>query len=289
MCKGFRKDKEMKNKIKLGKITYINAAPVYYGIDSDKILKQELKDFELIAKPPATLNSMIKKKEVDISPISSVAFAKMYEDLTLLPNFSISSFGEVLSVLLISKYELSELTDKKVFITNESETAKSLLKLICFENSISPHFEVKKNSELLSQDADAVLIIGDMALKDEWDNKKFNYTYDLGEMWYSKTKLPFVFAVWAVRKEFAQNSKDKALKAFNILNESREIGLSDIETIISKASDKIGISKELCRKYYKVLNCFLTPEHIESLKLFFGKLYNAGIIEKKAEISFLKF
>src|SRR4029077_15275697 len=47
-------------------------------------------------------------------------------------------------------------------------------------------------------DADAVLLIGDRAMRACLPG--FAHAYDLGQEWHDWTGLPFVYAVWAVRE-----------------------------------------------------------------------------------------
>ena len=47
-------------------------------------------------------------------------------------------------------------------------------------------------------DADAVLLIGDRAMRACLPG--FAHAFDLGQEWYDWTGLPFVYAVWAVRR-----------------------------------------------------------------------------------------
>ena len=275
-------------KIKLGKITYINATPIYYGLDNDKQQKKNLKDFEIVSEPPTTLNNLLKRGEIDISPISSASYAKNYKDWILMPNFSISCFNKVLSVLLVSRYKMKELNGKQILLTNESETGVALLKLLFFEQNIKPIFKTKKIENLIKipKNVDAVLIIGDIALKKEWNKKEFKFVYDLGKVWYEKNSLPFVFAVWAIRKEFAKKNRTNVIKTIELLKASREFGYKHIDEIVKITSKKIGIDVKFCKKYYETLNCFLTSKHIQALNLFFSSLQKAKIIDEKPEIEF---
>src|SRR5206468_2174572 len=47
-------------------------------------------------------------------------------------------------------------------------------------------------------DADAVLLIGDRAMRACLPG--FRYAYDLGQEWFEWTGMPFIFAFWAVRE-----------------------------------------------------------------------------------------
>ena len=80
----------------VGRIDFINTAPVYYGMDIGRVQcpGREVKG------PPSTLNRLLRTGEIQISAISSVAYAQAYPQWLLLPSLSISARGPVQSVLL---------------------------------------------------------------------------------------------------------------------------------------------------------------------------------------------
>ena len=96
----------MSAKLVMGKITYINASPVYYGIDHG----MQPDWLTLVPDVPAALNRQIATGKVDISPISAAFYALNHKDLLLLPDLSISCDGKVLSVICASRYPLEDLT-----------------------------------------------------------------------------------------------------------------------------------------------------------------------------------
>ena len=53
--------------------------------------------------------------QLDISPMSSFAFAGMSDSLLMLPNLGIVSDGEVQSIILVSKKPINELNNEKIF------------------------------------------------------------------------------------------------------------------------------------------------------------------------------
>ena len=60
-------------------------------------------------------------------------------------------------------------------------------------------------------DADAVLLIGDRAMRACLPG--FAYAFDLGQEWFDWTGLPFVYAVWAVRAGVDLRGVEEALAA----------------------------------------------------------------------------
>ena len=126
----------MKN-IKIGKIDYINVEPIYFKIKNKK--------YNIISRPPSELNKMLEKKKIQISAISSSAYARNFEKWIILPDLSVSCFGNVLSVIFVSKIRVDKLNKKKIIISNESQTAFDLLKMFLFSKNIKPIFVQKKN------------------------------------------------------------------------------------------------------------------------------------------------
>ncbi len=256
--------------VNLGRISYMNVAPVYYGIDNG--LKPDW--LNIVSAPPSILNNMMEKEELDISPVSSVAYAKHQNEWLLLPDLSIACHGRVMSVILVSKKPFENLTNNKVIITDKSAAAAELVKLLFITKKVKPVLETMpiQCPDEVKKHADAALIIGDKALKEKW-HVHFDHIYDLGQMWLELTGLPFVFALWAVRKSFADKRPDTVSSIIKIFGLSKEEGKKNLETIAAKASEILGIDIDICRKYYELLNYNLDSLQLTGLRTFFEKLY----------------
>lgn len=271
------------NELKIGRISYINVDPVYYQFDHEPMPP----GMEVISRPPAVLNKMLVDRELDISSVSASAFARHSDQWMILPDLSISCYGKVLSVLLVSRHPLEELQDQTVLLTDESATAVDLLKLIFSLKGIRPGFKtgkVKTPAEL-GNVSDAGLVIGDAALKHRWEDS-FAYVWDLCEIWNELTGLPFVFAVWAVRKSYARQYPDRVLTVLERLKTSKELGLRNLSDIVRLSSKKIGIDPDLCRTYYNSMYYSMSQPEVQCLGDFFNRLYANHIIYKKPELHF---
>jgi chorismate dehydratase len=249
--------------LRLGRIQYINVAPIYYGLG---MLNQD--EYQITSAPPAILNRMLTMGQLDISPVSSIAYANNQDQWNLLPNLSISSCGKVMSVKIVSKHSLDKLNNKHIILTNESETAAALLKLLLKKKNIEPHYTTQP---IISPDwvlkKDAALVIGDTALKYPWE-KLLPHVYDLGELWHMQTSLPFVFGVWAVRKQYAYENPEKIRRLTQKFHQSKQSGLANISSISRMAAHKLGIDIDTCNRYYQCLNYDLTDMHINGLQVF---------------------
>ena len=271
--------------VNLGRIIYMNVAPVYYGIDNG--MKPDW--LNIVSAPPSILNNMMVKNELDISPVSSVAYAKNHDEWLLLPDLSIACFGRVMSVILVSKKPFEKLTDNKVIITDKSAAAAELLKLLFSIKRVKPVFETMpiQCPDEIKKSADAALIIGDKALKEKWE-LHFDHVFDLGQMWLELTGLPFVFALWAVRKSFADKKPEVVSSIIKLFDISKEQGKKkkNLEDIAKKASEILGIDIDICRKYYELLNYNLDPLQLKGIRSFFEKLYKEKILSQEVRLRF---
>ncbi len=262
--------------VRLGRIGYMNVAPVYYGLDNG--LNPSW--IHMVGSPPNTLNGMMAEGSLDISPVSAAAYARNTHDWLILPDLAVTSRERVMSVLLASRYDLEALNEKRIVVTNESSSGRDLCRLILTQKGICPKFVIADilPPAQLSEKADAALVIGDKALSYHWQSH-FPHVYDLGTLWWNMTGLPFVFAVWTVRKQFAASFPDKTADVACLLKTSYNSGNEHRTDIVRNASRRLGIASETATLYYQSLGYHLGTSEKAGLTLFCDSLYEAGILE----------
>src|SRR6266566_1502135 len=160
--------------IRLGRISYVNMAPVFYRLETE---------VDEVQGVPTDLNRRLLDGELDLAPISSIEYARNAGRLRLLPRLCVSSEGAVDSIQLVARRPLEQV--RTVAVTPESATSVVLTKVLLPEAEHVP----------LGEEADAKLLIGDAALKSAFEDPTPHY--DLGRLWLERTGLPMVFAVWA--------------------------------------------------------------------------------------------
>jgi len=262
--------------LKVGKIEYINTIPVYYGF-----MKGLVKcNCTFVEDVPSELNRMLREGEIDVSVVSSYECLRNYELYLVFPNVSISSFGKVMSVLFLSQLPIHQLHRKDVWLTKSSMTSRALIEFLLREKyGVEPNYRYYSLKEgNLPKGATAVLSIGDEAFKLLKSNR-FRFVYDLGEEWFSMYGLPFVFALWAARRDAV---RDDVLEFYRRLVESKEIGISRFEEICREFGKKASLTVKECFSYYGNLNFDLGGEHLKSLKLF------AEILNMEFRLEFLE-
>ncbi len=267
----------------MGKISYINASPVYYGLDNG-LLPDWL---EMVPDVPSALNQKIIKGQIQISPVSAAFYAMNHRELLLLPDLSISCHGRVLSVILASRYPIDALSGKTVRLSRESASAASFMKMIFHQKGIVPVYQTGDvcNIESVSAEVDAALVIGDTALTQPW-HQKFEYCIDLGQFWHEMTGLPFVFAVWVVRRSFAESNPLLVKKIHDLLMDSKASGYQNMDQVVEASAKKLKIEQKRIREYFDLLFCDLDPGKVKAMGLFFDSLFDQGILTEKADIRF---
>ncbi len=262
--------------MRIGRISYINCFPVYQAIDRGIVTV----DAELVTGTPSELNDLLAANVLDVSVVSAVEYARNAKAYHLLPNLAISCDGPVQSVALFSRKPVTELDGATVILSASSRTSVHLLELLCLDHwGVAPRF-VTARAEGQDLDAlaelphEAVLVIGDAALLLS-ARGTYPLQYDLGKEWKDWTGLPFVFAVWAARRE-ADQSAVGAVHARLI--ESRDWGLAHLDDLSQRAAVHTGIPEAECREYLSGLDYALSYRHLEGLTSFFRRLASHGIV-----------
>jgi chorismate dehydratase len=195
---------------RVGSVPYLNAVPLTRGLED-----------EIVFRTPSTLAAMLQRNELDAALVSvvEVLFHDRYD---ILDGVAIASLGEVQSVLLAHRGPIEDA--RQVFCDPASLTSVNLLRVLLAERGLTPQFEELATYKI-EELPDYALLIGDPAL-DVLRAKREHQIWDLGAAWFELTKLPFVYAVWALRRG-VENAPLRRL-----LREARQFGLDTLDSII---------------------------------------------------------
>jgi chorismate dehydratase len=260
--------------VKIGRIGYINCAPVYGAIDRG-VVRLPVGD-TLVTGTPAELNDLLVAGELGVSVISAIEYARHAGELVLLPDLAISCDGPVRSVALFSRRPVGQLDGRTVLLSASSRTSVALLELLCREVwKIRPKFaearaEAQDLETLAALPHEAVLVIGDPALQLAASGI-YAHRYDLGDEWKRWTSQPFVFAVWAARRSADPAAVQRGHAA---LVSARSWGLAHLDDLAADASRKTGVSVATCREYLGGLDYAFSDRHRSALSDF---LRRAGV------------
>jgi chorismate dehydratase len=262
--------------MRLGLIGYVNCYPVYGAMDRG-IVKVPA---TLVTGTPAELNDRLADGRLEVSVISAVTYAQHAATLELLPDLAISSDGPVRSVLLFSRKPVRQLGGARVLVSAASRTSVLLLELLASElwsvalSTTPAPAEPADLAKLALVPHEAVLVIGDAALL-LGASRAYPFATDLGEEWKRWTGLPFVFAVWAARRDTDRRAVRDVHRA---LLASRKWGLSHLSELAEQASRLTDVDRGDCAEYLAGLDYELSYRHLAGLSDFLRRLAARGVI-----------
>ena len=262
--------------MKLGRIPWINCYPIYAAVDRGLVNMPA----ELVTGTASELNDLLAAGALQVSVVSAVEYARNAASYHLLPDLAISCDGPVHSVALFSKRPVEDLTGCTVLLSASSRTSVLLLELLCRHKwKIRPQFasaraEAPDLASLAGLPHEAVLVIGDAALHLSTQSV-YPVRVDLGSEWKEWTGLPFVFAVWAARREVPPKA---ARIIHERLLESRDWGLAHLDLLAACAAGNTRVSEAVCRAYLGDLDYALSYRHLAGLTDFFGRLARDGMV-----------
>jgi chorismate dehydratase len=197
-------------KFRIGSVPYLNAAPLTRDLGG-----------QLRFATPAKLAEMLRRDELDAALVS-ITEVLLNDRYDILDGIAIASLGEVYSVFLAHKKPLAEMTE--VFCDTASLTSVNLLKVLLAEKKLFPNFVPLENYSVAAEQ-DFVLLIGDRAIEFQRQSHP-HQIFDLGTAWLELTNLPFVFAVWALRRGVENTELRFELKA------AKNFGLETLDYLI---------------------------------------------------------
>ena len=211
---------------RIGSVPYLNAVPLTRGLEG-----------ELIFATPANLAAMLRRDELDAALVSitEVLFNDRYD---ILDGVAIGSLGEVYSVLLGHKKPLAEA--REIFCDTASLTSVNLLKVLLAEKNLFPEFKPLENYAAATE-KNFVLLIGDAAI--EFQRAPHAHEiFDLGSAWTEITNLPFVYAVWALRRGIENQGLRRELR------QAKRFGMETLDHIIETREE---FDEDFRRDYFE--------------------------------------
>jgi len=251
--------------IRLGRISYVNMAPVFYRVEAE---------VDEVQGVPTELNRMLVAGELDTAPISSIAYARHADRLRLLPRLCVASEGAVDSIQLVSRVPLEQV--RVVGVTPESATSVALTKVLLPEAAQAP-LEAYERGE-----ADAKLLIGDAALRSAFEDPTPHH--DLGRLWLERTGLPMVFAVWACPEPLAEGLAELE----DALVSSVRLARAEPQQLAYEAAERYGYPAGFLARYFEKLRYRFGPRERAGLYTFLELARDAGLLEHVPELRFVQ-
>ncbi|MFN2383345.1 MAG: menaquinone biosynthetic enzyme MqnA/MqnD family protein [Gemmatimonadota bacterium] len=248
--------------MKVAQIPYLNAAPFYYGWG-------DAPPFDTVAMVPRKLGDAARDGVIDAGLMAVADFFTVDGTFELvIPPVGVAARENVRSVVLFASDSPMRLGGKRIGVTGESATSKRLLELLAgayWDINVTwvPESEIVGSPR---ESVDALLLIGDRALEVMADPERGGWAraIDLAAEWWAWQKLPFVFAVWAVRQAVPRRERERFA---GFLSGSLAIGDEHYAEIAAAHAGPLGDAETL-QAYLEHFTYRLGSAELEGLRRF---------------------
>ncbi|MEU0132163.1 MULTISPECIES: menaquinone biosynthesis protein [unclassified Streptomyces] len=262
---------------RVGHIDFLNCLPLFWGLARTG----SLLDLDLHKDTPERLSDALVRGDLDIGPISVMEYLRNADDLVVLPDIAVGADGPVMSCLLVSKVPLADLDGVPVACTTTSRTSVRLAELLLTDAvGVRPeYYACPPDLPAMMAGAPAAVVIGDAALRASLlDAGTFGFeVHDLGEMWREWTGLPFVFAVFAARRDFLAANAELVHEVHEGFLASRTLFLAEIDEVCHKAARWAEFDATTLKRYYmSALDFSLGDRQLAGLREFARRVGGDG-------------
>ncbi len=265
----------MDGRLRVGAVTYLNAKPLYHRLEEFAPRARLVMDY------PSVLAERLGRGDLDLALIPSVEYLRgAAAGYQIVPGFAIAARGPVRSVKLFARVPFGQV--KRLALDEGSRTSQVLAQIWLAEaHGVRPDAieSLPMGASALESTADAVLVIGDRAMK--VPEGPFREVVDLGAAWLGLTGLPFVFALWVARPGVDLGRLPEALAR------CRADGLARAEELAAWHGPRLGLDHRICVEYLtRVLSYDLGDREVAGLRLFARKAAALGLAPGGVNLAF---
>lgn len=265
--------------LRVAAINFLNPAPLMWDFEHPPLADDLATRYSVHYTQPALCADELLGGRADLGLIP---IASLTGDLAIVPGCAIASLREVRSIQLIVKAQgKDEAGALKAVGTIAADTASrsSLAYVdILFRRFVGtrPDFLPSAADPIaMLKQADAAILIGDPALIALESRETIEREVgpclwlDVAREWQTRTGLPWVAAVWAVRPEAIVQSRLTAAQLIEDLSVSRDHGLSHIEELVKEWTPRLPLSAATIDHYLREnIHYHLDSECIRAIELF---------------------
>lgn len=223
----------------VARIPYLNCAPFFSGLDREA-------GWTWADLVPHELGVKAASGEIVAGPMSLVDFLRLQDRFERMGPLGVAVRGRSGSALLFSRRPLRQLEGLPIAVTDETSTTVLLLRLLLEQRyGLSTRF-TRRAKPTDDDAAEAALVIGDEALRFRAANRTRPYEIDVAFEWWLWQHLPFVFAVWAVRKDCDPELKRQISTA---LQRALAVNLRQLDAIAKDRAASVGMTADDVARY----------------------------------------
>lgn len=153
---------------------------------------------------------------------------------------------------------LDRLDGARVALGSTSRTSVRLAQLLLAERfEVTPdYYTCPPDLGLMMREAEAGVLIGDAALRANLhDGPRYGLdVHDLGQLWKEWTGLPFVFAVWAVRRDYLEREPVITRQVHEAFLASRNLSLEEVGKVAEQAARWEAFDEKVLEQYFTTLD-----------------------------------
>ena len=261
--------------VRLGAVSYLNSRPLVEGLD------ELLPGSSIQLDYPSRLADSLASNNLDVALIPSIEYFRR-GGYSIISDACVAARGPVMSVKLYCRVHPGKI--RTMALDEGSRTSATLAKVILAERyGVTPATEpLSMDSYTTDSEADAVLLIGDRAMHSPAES--FVEEFDLGQLWYEWTGLPFVFAMWVAHSDADMTGVSAALST------ARDQGIAAVERIARDEAPGLNLSEQTAHRYLKKnLHYHMTSAERSGLQLFHELASQHNLVNRNANVVFSDF
>ncbi|MBN2475238.1 MAG: menaquinone biosynthesis protein [Pirellulales bacterium] len=227
--------------VRIGAVTYLNARPLTF------CLPQYLPGAQVTVDLPSRLADALAAGRLDVALVPSIECFR-HADYAIVSDACVACDGPVRSVMLYGRVPVEQV--RTLALDEGSRTSAAMAQILLKERfDLQPRLRLLPiGASIEDSDADAVMLIGDRALRPT--NKRYAFIWDLGEQWSRWAGLPFVFAMWIARCD-RSGPPIYWPRLGQALGAARDEGTDRLAEIARRAAPAVGIPEAACLTYLR--------------------------------------
>jgi chorismate dehydratase len=260
--------------LRVAAINFLNPAPLMWDFEHSPLAAELAQRYTLHYTQPSLCADELLSARADLGLIP---IASLTPDLAIVPGCTIASLNEVRSIQLIIKSPHTLSTVRTIAADTASRSSLAYAEVLFrkFLNTRPKLVPAAADPVAMLQSADAAILIGDPALLALESREQIENTigpcqwFDLAYEWRTRTNLPWVAAVWAVRPEALGPPSVTPAELTEDLEASRNHGLLNIEKLVEQWTPRIAIPPSTIRHYLSYnIHYVLNTDCVRAIELF---------------------
>ncbi|MDW8346646.1 MAG: menaquinone biosynthesis protein [Bacteroidia bacterium] len=249
--------------LQIAAVSYLNTKPYILGIEKYLSVPHQIQVYQ-----PKICAKMLKIGQADVGLVPAAVLPEL-DNFAPISDYGIVAKAKVFSVSLYSQVPIKEILS--ILLDYESRTSVALTRILCqnYWNIYPKFIDAYPGYENQIQHNQAGVVIGDRAINLK---TRYRYDFDLAQAWYEYTQLPFVFALWVIRKDLY------SAELHALLNHAFEQGIKYKENYYSQWATLHQVDEKITRLYLnKYIHYIISDEAKQGLALFFKELSRVHI------------